>query len=117
MQLIQKYLNPDEAQIACSYLRANGINAEVEGAHSQGAMPHVGMGATMLRVVAPASQVEDAKALLADATSADPAKGDVFPQDYDFGEPESENTGGGIFIPYRMVFVVLIALLFIYYIL
>ena len=87
MQTLAKFLNQEEARIALSFLHANGIDAELEGTETFSAMPHVGMGATLLRMVVPEDQLNEARKLMADAAEgANDLGGED--SDYDYGDAE-----------------------------
>ena len=84
---LQKFNNQEEARVALGYLHANGIDAELEGAETFSTMPHVGMGATILRLVVPKAQLAEARRLMADAAEGANAL-DGGESEYDYGDDE-----------------------------
>lgn len=86
MQELQKYNNQEEARIALSFLHANGIDADLEGTETFSTMPHVGIGATLLKLVVPESQHAEARRLLDDVSLGSSSL--ETDESFDYGEPE-----------------------------
>ena len=92
METLAKFNNQEEARIAMSYLRANGIDAALADADTFATIPNVGMGATMLRLQVPEPQIEEARALLDSVQDGSAAfSGEQLDEMDDFGEPEDKS--------------------------
>lgn len=103
-------MSQEEARIALSYLRANGIDAELADANTYSTLPHVGMGITMLRLVAPEEEVQEARQLLDSVNAGETAFTGDYLDDEFIGRPDDKHAGSGVFLRYRWLIVFLFAL-------
>lgn len=72
---VATFFDAEEAMVAQSFLRAQGIRAELPDSNALGAMPEVRFGLGGYRLFVPAGQAANARALLAEVRAASPSAG------------------------------------------